>query len=90
MASTVETEVVTSLVSEELLVLNMELLVRIIKSNAGVVAFWEVNTGLKALIDVLFPDLFLEIVIVLLKVYYDQRDIILAVVVGATLISNEL
>ena len=90
MASTVETEVVTSLVSEELLVLNMELLVRVIKSYAGVVAFWEVNTGLKSLIDVLFPDLFLEIVIVLLKVYYDQRDIILAVVVGATLISNEL
>jgi len=27
---------------------------------------------------------------VLLKVYYDQRDIVLAVVVGATLISNKL
>ena len=90
MASTVETEVVTSLVSEELLVLNMELLIGVIKSNAWVVALWEVDTGLKTLINALFPHLFLEIVIVLLKVYYDKCDIILAVVVGATLISDKL
>ena len=33
-ASTVETEAVSSLVPEELLALNMKLLVRVIKSNA--------------------------------------------------------
>lgn len=87
MTDSVETEVIAS---QELLVLDMELLVGVIKSNARVVAFREVDTGLKTLIDVLFTDLFLEIIIVLFEVYYDESDIVLTVVVCATLFSYEL